>query len=71
LTEAADPRTHRVVPPFNPRSDVWEIHFRWSSTGTKIIGRTSSGRATIVALRMNDSFRVIARVHWRRAGIQL
>jgi hypothetical protein len=67
--EALDPRTGKVAPLFNPRTQQWADHFRWSRDGTRIIGRTASGRATVVALRMNDDFRVIARVHWRRAGL--
>jgi hypothetical protein len=68
---AEDPRTGRRVSLFNPRHHRWEDHFRWSRDRTRVIGRTPSGRATVSALRMNDEFRVIARVHWRRAGIDL
>lgn len=67
--EALDPRTRRLVQLFNPRTQGWADHFRWSRDGTRVIGRTAVGRATVVALRMNDEFRVVARVHWRREGL--
>src|SRR5262245_3583730 len=35
-----DSRTGRSVSFFNPRVEHWESHFRWSATGTRIIGRT-------------------------------
>jgi hypothetical protein len=69
LVDAVDPRTRRLAPLFNPRTERWEDHFRWSRDRTRIIGRTAVGRATVVALRMNDEFRVVARVHWHREGL--
>src|SRR4051812_13318993 len=38
-----DRTTDRVVPLFNPRSDVWADHFRWSDNGLRIIGKTPTG----------------------------
>jgi hypothetical protein len=37
---------------FHPRNDHWPDHFRRSGSG-RLIGRTATGRATIVALGMN------------------
>ncbi|MFA0765761.1 MAG: hypothetical protein BDTLLHRC_000714 [Candidatus Fervidibacter sp.] len=48
-----DPRTGRKVRLFHPRKDRWERHFRWSEDGIRIIGKTSIGRATVAALRLN------------------
>jgi hypothetical protein len=51
-TQSRDPQTGDLVPLFHPRKDRWSDHFRWSG-GVKLIGRTATGRATIVALGMN------------------
>jgi hypothetical protein len=51
-THARDPQTRNLVPLFHPRRDRWTDHFGWS-LGCRLIGRTATGRATIVALGMN------------------
>ena len=48
---APDPATGDVAPLFHPRTDRWSDHFRWA--GVVLMGLTSTGRATIDALRMN------------------
>jgi hypothetical protein len=48
-----DPLTGRNVPLFNPRSQGWKRHFRWSDDGLLIIGRTATGRATECELHLN------------------
>jgi hypothetical protein len=49
-----DPRTRKMVPLFNPRSQVWTDHFRWSrKRAFHIEGKTSCGRATVRRLKMN------------------
>lgn len=53
----------------NPRTDHWSDHFRWSEDGSEIIGLTSSGRATISRLRMNQPNSVVARRLWTTAGL--
>ena len=53
LTHAIDPGTGSEVPLFNPRMDVWQKHFIWSTDGLTIIGLTPTGRATIYHLNMN------------------
>jgi hypothetical protein len=63
-TAARDPRTGDAVPLFNPRRDAWGNHFRWSSSGARIIGRTAVGRATVKALRLNRTTLVRARKIW-------
>ncbi len=54
-----DPETGQIVPLFHPRRDVWSDHFSWS--GPSLIGRTSTGRATIVVLRINNQARLTLR----------
>src|SRR5437773_1337898 len=50
---ALDPSSKLVVPLFNPRTNRWSDHFRWTSDGLQIRGRTPIGRATVRLLRMN------------------
>jgi hypothetical protein len=63
-----DPQCGRRVRLFNPRRQVWRRHFRWSEDGTRIVGRTACGRATVIALNVNNPFAVETRRHWVRAG---
>lgn len=50
-TEAVDPASDTLVPIFNPRQDDWSAHFRWEECHLQ--GLTTSGRATVAALRIN------------------
>lgn len=52
-TAALDFVTEQVVLLFNPRTQIWNEHFRWDETATKILGQTPTGRATVDALKMN------------------
>lgn len=63
-TEAVDPESGESVPLFNPRSQRWAEHFQWNADGTEIIGLTPCGRATIIALKMNNPRIVRARRLW-------
>ena len=54
---------------FNPRSDHWGEHFRWS--GARLMGKTSVGRATVKVLCMNRPEVVELRECWLREGIPL
>src|SRR5262249_38069801 len=65
---ARDPLTERWVRLFHPRRQRWMRHFRWSEDGTRIIGRTSCGRATVLALQLNHVIAVIVRRAWVAAG---
>jgi hypothetical protein len=67
-TLAQDPVTHQTVALFNPRSQHWLEHFEWSDDGTRIIGRTPIGRATVVALQLNRDLIVHARRQWVKVG---
>jgi hypothetical protein len=53
---------------FNPRRQLWDEHFCWSESGTEIWGTTPAGRATVVALRLNNPEIVMARRLWVTAG---
>jgi len=65
---AYDPETERRVKLFNPRLQKWTRHFKWNADGTHIIGLTASGRATVVALKLNNKFAVDVRRYWVSAG---
>lgn len=49
---------------FHPRQQDWANHFGWDETGTLLIGLTAIGRATIVALNMNNPVIVDVRRRW-------
>ncbi len=53
---------------FNPREQNWFEHFQWSDDGLYIISLTAIGRATVVALQLNNEFIIPARRHWNIAG---
>jgi hypothetical protein len=67
-TLARDPGTSRRVRLFNPRRQRWARHFLWSDDGTRIIGRTACGRATVVALQLNHVIAMMVRREWVAAG---
>lgn len=51
--EWLDDKTNTKAPLFNPRQDIWQAHFKWSSDFTMIVGLTPIGRVTIALLKMN------------------
>jgi len=53
-SEGRDAETGMVAPIFNPRQEIWADHFAWDVTRIRIVGRTSTGRATIDLLDLND-----------------
>lgn len=66
---AIDPDTKRVVPLFNPRTQAWVEHFRWSEDGIRIIGLTPIGRATVATLHLSDDPDALeVRSYWVLAG---
>lgn len=68
-TEAVYPTTGLLTPLFNPRTQKWHEHFAWINNGLNIHGRTSVGRATIMALHLNDDPDVlVVRSLWIQAG---
>lgn len=67
-TQGLDPECGEIVSLFNPRQQKWKEHFTWNIEGTEIIGLTTCGRATIQALRLNNSLAVTVRKNWVQAG---
>lgn len=65
---ARDPETGQQVRLFNPRKQGWDEHFVWMDAGSRIVGRTAVGRATVRALRLNRPLLVEARRRWVMAG---
>jgi len=65
---ALDPLSVERAPLFNPRVQSWRDHFAWSADGTQIIGLTATGRATVIALQLNESLRIAIRRHWVEVG---
>lgn len=53
FTTGIDPTTGEEMRLFHPRTDEWEKHFSWNYDFSQIIGKTSTGRATVVRLKMN------------------
>jgi hypothetical protein len=67
-THAKDPVTYQTVKLFNPRTQKWAEHFAWIDDGARIVGITGIGRATVMALRLNNPFAVAVRQAWISAG---
>ena len=63
-THGNDPVTGEIVPLFNPSRQRWSEHFIWGNGGTHIVGVTPTGRATAIALRLNNEYVVEARMLW-------
>ena len=49
---------------FNPRTQRWQEHFVWQQNGLYVVGISPVGRATVVALQMNNPWIVRARKVW-------
>ncbi|MEH1821332.1 MAG: hypothetical protein V7L31_20000 [Nostoc sp.] len=47
---------------------MWTYHFAWNDDATEIVGITSVGRATILALKMNRLQLIRVRKMWVRMG---
>ena len=67
-TEAIDPVTEVRVRLFHPRQQKWDEHFAWSEDGISIVGRSPTGRATVIALKLNNEHLTRARYRWVLAG---
>lgn len=63
-----DPETGVTVPLFNPRTQRWNEHFVWVENGLSLEGRTPTGRATVIRLKMNQERILIARRRWIQGG---
>jgi len=67
-TMGIDPLAGELTPLFNPRTQTWTEHFRWSADGVLILGITPIGRGTVEALRLNNELAVEVRRNWVLAG---
>jgi hypothetical protein len=54
-----DPRSKKIIPLFNPRTDNWHDHF--TLDGPIIVPLTESGRATERLLQLNQIDRILLR----------
>lgn len=67
--ESIDPATQTTSRLFNPRTDQWKEHFRWSDDSLRIVGLTPLGRATVAALHLDDDpDAIVVRSYWLLAG---
>ena len=66
--DAIDPITNQRAPLFNPRKQIWREHFTWSADSETIIGLTPTGRATVMALKLNHPEIMEARKRWVSVG---
>jgi HNH endonuclease len=66
--QATDPESGEVVDLYNPRTQRWADHFRWSEDGLLVIGVTTVGRATVAAIDLNRSHQIVARQRWVVVG---
>ncbi|MDQ7028160.1 MAG: HNH endonuclease signature motif containing protein [Anaerolineae bacterium] len=67
-THSIDSETNQMTPLFNPRTDKWTQHFRWSQDGFRVIGLTAVGRVTIKVLRLNNETAILTRTNWVSVG---
>ena len=67
-TKTEDPLSGEIVPLFHPRQQVWREHFTWDETGVYLTPLTATGRATIIALKMNNPVIIAARRRWVSVG---
>jgi len=67
-THGIDPITQKKVLLFNPRKQIWKKHFEFSRDKIHIIGKTACGRATVIALQLNNELALKTREHWVSVG---
>lgn len=67
-TAALDPETDTMISLFNPRKQKWKDHFIWIDGGLRGKGLSTTGRATVLRLKMNLDRVVIARSYWIKTG---
>ncbi len=65
---ASDTLTGETVVLYHPRRQIWREHFEWDESGTRILGITPTGRATVIALQLNNAVIVTARQRWVNVG---
>jgi hypothetical protein len=65
---AINPNTGQQEKLFNPQTQQWKYHFKWSEDGTEIMGITPEGQTTISALKMNRPQMIRVRKMWVKLG---
>lgn len=63
-----DPLSETSALLFHPLQQRWKDHFAWDESRTEIVGLTPTGRATVVALQLNNPTVRRARRRWVSAG---
>lgn len=67
-----DPVSGETVSLFNPRTQLWSAHFRWSSQNRDVLeGITPPGRATVFRLLMNHPQMIVIRQLLRAIGLEI
>lgn len=66
--EITDPLSDKIMPLFHPRQQRWDDHFAWNMSSIRLVGLTAVGRATIIALNMNNEVIIDARQRWVSVG---
>jgi HNH endonuclease len=67
--EGIDPETGTTIKLFNPRTQSWSEHFQWTQEGLRIIGRSPTGRVTVITLHLDDDPDAIeVRSYWVKVG---
>ena len=67
-THAVDPETKIEIRLYNPRTQNWNEHFEFSNDNSEILGKTACGRATVIALKLNNPRAVKMRKLWVSVG---
>ena len=67
-THAVDPQNNSEIRLFNPRKQSWNEHFEFGFDKSEIVGKTACGRATVIALKLNNQRAVKMRKLWISVG---
>jgi hypothetical protein len=68
-TMGFDPETNQRIPLYNPRTDNWKEHFKWSEDKLQIIGLTPIGRGTVLSLNLNREKILNLRLVLKNSGL--
>lgn len=70
-TQGKDSESEQNINLFNPRLQKWTSHFTWINDGIHIERITDCGRATVLAMQLNNPYAVTVRQAWISAGWHL
>jgi len=65
---AVDPESGDMIRLYDPNTQIWSEHFRWTEGGLRILGLTAAGRATVNAVQLNRASLISSRRLWVSAG---